>query len=213
MARGFFITLEGVEGSGKTTQARRLADVLSKRGHSVLLTREPGATALGGALRGLLLDPQLRLETAAELLLMLADRAQHVREQLQPALAASQIVISDRYSDSTTAYQGFGRGFDLKLLHELNRLAAADTVPDLTIVLDCPIELGLVRTRTRQTNWAGAADRFESERSEFHQRVRDGFLAIARAEPARVAVLDSSRPLEQVAAEILRLTTERLDAR
>jgi len=212
MARGFFITLEGVEGSGKTTQARRLADALSERGYPVLLTREPGATALGGALRGLLLDSQLRLEPAAELLLMLADRAQHVREQLQPALAASQIVVSDRYSDSTTAYQGYGRGFDLKLLSELNRLAAADTIPDFTVVLDCAIELGLARTRKRQTN-AGAADRFESERSEFHQRVRDGFLAIARAESGRVTVLDSSRPLEQVAAEILHLTIQRIGAR
>src|SRR5271166_4951770 len=136
MARGVFITLEGVEGSGKTTQAAVLADALRAAGRKVTLTHEPGGTRAGEAIRAIFLDPAISLNVAAELLLVLADRAQHVREKLRPALAAGEIVISDRHSDSTTAYQGYGRGFDLKLLGELNRLASDDVTPDLTIVLD-----------------------------------------------------------------------------
>lgn len=213
MATGWFITLEGVEGSGKTTQARLLCDALRARGYSVLLTREPGGTATGATLRALLLDPAASLEPATELLLMLADRAQHVREQLQPALASGMIVISDRYCDSTTAYQGYGRGFDLKLLAELNRLASDSTLPNLTFLLDCPVAVGLARTRARQLNLAGAPDRFEKEQMEFHQRVRDGFVAIARAEPARVILLDSSRSLDAVRDGILNTVMERLEPR
>ncbi len=161
----------------------------------------------------MLLDPAISLEPATELLLMLADRAQHVREQLQPALAAGQIVISDRYCDSTTAYQGYGRGFDLKLLTDLNRLASDSTVPDLTFVLDCPVDLGLARTRARQTGNNNVPDRFENEQLEFHRRVREGFIAIARADPSRVTLLDSSRSVEQVSVDILRAVTERIEHR
>lgn len=213
MSDGLFITLEGVEGSGKTTQARLLTDTLQARGHSVLLTREPGGTPTGAALRALLLDPAILLEPATELLLMLADRAQHVREQLQAALAAGQIVISDRYCDSTTAYQGYGRGFDLKLLADLNRLASDSTFPDLTFVLDCPVDLGLARTRARQTRADSVPDRFENEQFEFHRRVREGFIALARAEPSRVTLLDASRSVKQVSIEILQAVTERIEHR
>jgi dTMP kinase len=213
MSGGLFITLEGVEGSGKTTQARLLNDTLQARGHSVLLTREPGGTPAGAALRTLLLDPAIALEPATELLLMLADRAQHVREQLQPALGVGQIVISDRYCDSTTAYQGYGRGFDLKLLADLNRLASNSTLPDLTFVLDCPVDLGLTRTRARQTRADIVPDRFENEQLEFHRRVREGFIALARAEPSRVTLLDASRSVEQVSIEILQAVTERIEHR
>src|ERR1700689_1404526 len=124
MPAGVFITLEGVEGSGKTTQAAILGEALRKGGHSVTVTHEPGGTRAGEAIRAIFLDPAVSLHAAAELLLVLADRAQHVREKLKPALAAGEIVLSDRYSDSTTAYQGYGRGLDLKLLDDLNRLAS-----------------------------------------------------------------------------------------
>jgi dTMP kinase len=212
MAAGIFITLEGVEGSGKTTQAALLAEELRRRGRRVTLTREPGGTRAGEAIRAIFLDPAVSLGVAAELLLVLADRAQHVREKLRPALAAGEIVISDRYSDSTTAYQGYGRGFDLKLLGELNRLASEGVQPDLTIVLDCPAETGLARTRTRARGDARGYDRFEGEQLGFHRRVREGFLSIARAEPARVTVIDSTRELAAVSADIL-LAVERLVSR
>src|SRR5271156_6434745 len=138
MATGVFITLEGVEGSGKTTQAAILGDALRKDGHRVTVTHEPGGTRAGETIRAIFLDPAVSLDVAAELLLVLADRAQHVREKLRPALAAGEIVISDRYSDSTTAYQGHGRGFDLKLLGELNRLAPPNKATPPPIVLRPP---------------------------------------------------------------------------
>src|SRR6202022_1314538 len=133
MGNGMFITLEGVEGSGKTTQAALVADALRKEGRRVTLTHEPGGTRAGEAIRAIFLDPAVSLDVAAELLLVLADRAQHVREKLKPTLAAGEIVISDRYSDSTVAYQGYGRGFDLKLLDELNRLARDGIPPTLPL--------------------------------------------------------------------------------
>ena len=202
MANGLFITLEGVEGSGKTSHAAMLAERLRAQGRGVLLTHEPGGTRAGEAIRAIFLDPSIALDVASELLLVLADRAQHVREKLKPAIASGEIVISDRYSDSTVAYQGYARGFDLKLLGELNRLATAGVMPDLTIVLDVPVETALARTRKRHQG--GAFDRFESETAEFHRRVRAGFQAIAREEPARVIVIDSSRALDAVSADIRR---------
>jgi dTMP kinase len=205
MAPGLFITLEGVEGSGKTTQAAILGDSLRRDGRRVTVTHEPGGTRAGEMIRAIFLDPAVSLAVGAELLLVLADRAQHVREKLKPALDAGEIVISDRYSDSTVAYQGYGRGFDLKLLGELNRLASDGVTPDLTILLDVPVETGLKRTRARhKRSDAIALDRFESERVEFHSRVREGFLAIARAQPERVVVVNTERPKEIVSAEIRR---------
>jgi dTMP kinase len=204
MANGLFITLEGVEGSGKTTQAKILGDALGQSGRRITVTHEPGGTRAGETIRAIFLDPAVSLDVAAELLLALADRAQHVREKLRPAIANGEIVISDRYSDSTTAYQGHGRGFDLKLLGELNRLATDGMTPDLTIVLDLQVEKGLERTRQRARGTGRGSDRFEGERAEFHRKVRDGFLAIAKAEPTRVIVLDADRPIETVTAEIHR---------
>ena len=208
MARGMFITLEGGEGSGKTTQAALVAEALRAAGRRVMVTHEPGGTRAGEAIRAIFLDPALKLEVAAELLLALADRAQHVRERLQPALATGEIVISDRYCDSTVAYQGYGRGFDLKLLADLNRLASDGLRPDLTFVLDCSAEIGLARSRARRA--AAAADRFEGERLEFHRRVRDGFLALARDEPDRVMVIDATAPRAAVTARILAVITARM---
>ena len=213
MSAGLFITLEGVEGSGKTTQAALLAEALRTRGLAATVTREPGGTPVGRSIRAIFLDAAVALEPATELLLILADRAQHVRENLRPALAAGQIVICDRYSDSTTAYQGYGRGLDRKLLDELNQLASDALTPDLTLVLDCPVELGLARTRARHQEGAVAVDRFESERLEFHRRVREGFRAVAREEPARVILLDATRPAAEVSAAILGAVTARMRQR
>jgi dTMP kinase len=212
-AQGVFITLEGVEGSGKTTQAALLAGALRAQGRGVAVTHEPGGTRAGEAIRAIFLDPAVSLHVAAELLLVLADRAQHVREKLRPTLAAGEMVISDRYSDSTVAYQGFGRGFDLKLLDDLNRLASDGMRPDLTVVLDCPVETGLARTRARVRGDVRLPDRFEGEQVEFHRRVRDGFLTIARNEPGRVVVIDSTPDVALVTAEISRVVGEFLARR
>jgi len=203
MGRGMFITLEGVEGSGKTTQSALVAEALRAAGRAVSVTHEPGGTRAGEAIRAIFLDAAIKLEVAAELLLVLADRAQHVREKLRPALQAGEIVISDRYSDSTAAYQGYGRGFDLKLLEDLNQLASDGMRPDLTFVLDCPAEIGLERSRARRGPGTDRPDRFEGEHIEFHRRVRDGFLAIARAEPDRVIVVDATAPRAVVTARVV----------
>jgi dTMP kinase len=203
MSNGFFITLEGVEGSGKTTQTALVAEALRAAGHRVTVTREPGGTRAGEAIRAIFLDPAVSLHAAAELLLVLADRAQHVREKLKPALAAGEIVLSDRYSDSTVAYQGYGRGLDLKLLDELNRLATDGTHPDLTIVLDLAVETGLERTRARVRGDVRGPDRFEGEQVEFHRRVREGFLTIARDQPGRVRTLDATAPVAEITARIV----------
>jgi dTMP kinase len=205
MTRGRFISLEGIEGSGKTTQAAVLADALRARGNQVMLTREPGGTRAGECIREILLDRSVALAAAAELLLVLADRAQHVREKLRPALEAGQIVISDRYSDSTIAYQGHGRGLDLKLVRELNRFASDGITPDLTIVLDCEPETGLERSKARTKVPVIANDRFEAEQIEFHRRIREGFRVIAHDEPSRVVVLDSAGDADRVSAAILQL--------
>jgi dTMP kinase len=210
-ARGLFITLEGIEGSGKTTQAAILADGLRKSGRRVMVTHEPGGTRAGELIRAIFLDPNVSLAPAAELFLVLADRAEHVREKLKPALEAGEIVISDRYADSTTAYQGHGRGFEAKLLAELNRVASDSVMPDLTIVLDLPVETGIARTRKRAAGSARGADRFEGEELAFHQRVRDGFLAVARAEPRRVVVIDASPAIEAVSREVRRAVDSLLE--
>lgn len=202
MARGLFITLEGVEGSGKTTQAAILGDSLRAAGRRVTVTHEPGGTRAGARIREIFLDPAISLQPGAELLLVLSDRAQHVQEKLRPAIEAGEIVISDRYSDSTTAYQGYGRGFDLKLIADLNQLASDGMVPDLTLLLDLPVETGLARTRARAKGAVRGFDRFESERAEFHRKVRDGFLAIARQHPARIVVVDGDRAREVVSRDI-----------
>jgi dTMP kinase len=202
MSKGFFITLEGVEGSGKTTQTALVGEALRNTGHRVMVTREPGGTRAGEAIRAIFLDPAVSLHAAAELLLVLADRAQHVREKLKPAIAAGEIVLSDRYSDSTTAYQGYGRGLDLKLLDELNRLASDGTHPDLTIVLDLAVETGLERTRERVRGDVRGPDRFEGEQVEFHRRVREGFQTIAREQPGRVKILDATAPVAEITARI-----------
>jgi dTMP kinase len=208
MDRGRLITIEGIEGAGKTRHAANLVAHLGARGWRTCLSHEPGATAVGAMIRDIFLDPALQLSACAELFLVLADRSQHVREKLKPALLRGEIVVCDRYSDSTLAYQGYGRGFDLDFLNELNRAAADGLFPDLTIILDCPVELGLERARKRSGKKERVLDRFESEAMEFHERVRQGFLALAARNPHRVHVIDSAAPIEAVDDAIMR-TVER----
>lgn len=201
-----FITFEGGDGTGKTTQLKALESHLQSKGCSCVSTREPGGTSLGKLIRQVLLEVgKQAIASPTELFLYLADRAQHVQEVILPAIDGGKIVLCDRYTDSTLAYQGYGRGIDLDLLRQLNQFANRGVKPDLTLLLDCPVELGLSRTAQRQSN-AGSArgreDRFEREKVEFHEKVRAGFLAMARAEPERFRVIDAARPMEQVSREI-----------
>ena len=191
-----FVTLEGIEGCGKSTQARRLAAAL---GGDVLLTREPGGTPLGQGIRALLLDSaHLHLVPEAEVLLFFADRAQHVREVLRPALAAGRLVISDRYLDSSLAYQGHGRRLPLALLEAVAELATGGLRPELSVLLDLPVDEGLARLRAR-----GAANRLDAEPREFHERVRDGYERLVAADPGRWARVDARGPEEQVTGLLL----------
>lgn len=200
---GIFLSFEGIEGSGKSTQVALLADALRAHGREVVVTREPGGTPRGQVLRQMLLDPTgSPLAPHAELLMMLADRAQHVQEIIAPGLSANKVVITDRFVDSTTAYQGYGRGFDLVFLQQLNALACSDYLPVMTFLMDLSVTAGLQRARHRRGETA-TADHFEAESVAFHERVREGFLAIARAEPHRVQVLDATRPKEHVHQGIL----------
>jgi dTMP kinase len=193
------ISFEGGDGSGKTTQIGLLEDYLCAKGMNFIKTREPGATALGKILRQALLDVKdTTVFSAAEVFLYLADRAQHVHEIIQPALAGGKVVLCDRFSDSTLAYQGYGRGFDLTLLRSLNLMASQGITPYLTFLLDIPPALGLARTQERNTSGAGKIDRFEREKVEFHEKVRSGFLELARQEPDRFVVLDATLPVAEI---------------
>lgn len=201
--RGYFITFEGVEGSGKSTQARKLAEHLAGCGREILVTREPGGTPLAEQLRTLVKNfagPE-KMHASTELLLMEAARAQHVREKIRPALAAGTIVICDRFADSTTAYQGGARGVEPPAIDFLNRFAMADCVPDLTFLLDLLPEIGFARALARRET-RGEHDRFEEEALEFHKRVRNAFLSLAAREPERIRVIDAARPPETIHEEI-----------
>jgi len=197
-ARGYFFALEGGEGTGKTTQLRILADDLAERGLEVVVTHEPGDTPVGRHLRDLLLDPATSITSQTETLLYAADRAEHVAHVIAPALARGAVVISDRYLDSSIAYQGFGRGLDIEQVTGMSLWATGGLLPDLTLVLDLDPEDGLRRARGRN----GRADRLEGEALEFHRRVRAGFLTLAEAAPARYAVIDATGAPDQVADQI-----------
>jgi len=197
---GLFITFEGPEGSGKTTQIRRLADWLGDQGREVLTTREPGGTRIGEAIREVLLSPaHTEMCAEAEILLFSAARAQIVRETLQPHLARGGVVLCDRFADSTLAYQGYGRLLDLDTLRQITLFATGGLVPALTICLDLPVVEGLRRKQGGdQAEW----NRMERERLDFQERVRRGYLALAAAEPQRWFVLDARREIEVIQAEI-----------
>jgi dTMP kinase len=203
-----FITLEGPDGSGKTTQARLLAEWLREQGSEVVLTYEPGGTNIGDQIREVLHDPRnTAMDARTEILLYSASRAQHVVQRIRPALAANVTVISDRYADSTLAYQGYGRGLDLETLRTITHFATGGLAPDLTLYLDIPPQTGLQRRRLGGDEW----NRLDAERLEFHQRVRAGYLELARQEPQRWVMLDAARPVEEVQAEIRALVQARLD--
>ena len=208
-APGRFITLEGGEGTGKSTQIARLKDWLEARGHAVLTTREPGGSAGGEMVRKLLVEgPVDRWDGTTEALLHFAARRDHLRATVWPALTRGTWVASDRFADSTRAYQGFGHGVDLGLLDRLYDIAVGDFRPDLTLILDLPVDVGLARANRRR----GSETRYESLPRIFHDRVRAGFLEIAKREPARCAVIDASRDVERVAQDIAHRVAERLGA-
>ena len=188
---GAFITFEGIDGSGKSTQLRLIASVLRLQGLEVVTTREPGGTTLGQRLRAALLDAQEQVDPLAELLVFAADRAQHVRRQLRPAIESNHVVLSDRYADSTVAFQGAGRGFDEKLISQIVQLATEGLKPDLTLLFDLPVAECVARTRRRHEG-KNKGDRIDAEDIEFHTRVRDAYLRIAAAEPERVRLIEAS---------------------
>lgn len=193
--QGRFITLEGVEGSGKSTLARRLADAIAARGLVVVATREPGGTPLAEQVRAVALARSSEpMPPAAELLLMFAARSIHVENRIRPALARGEWVLCDRFTDATRAYQGAGRGLSLPLIETLARASHPDLIPDRTLLLDLPAEIGLARARSR----ADGGDRFEDEALAFFNRVRGSYLEMASREPARFRVIDASRGPDEV---------------
>ncbi len=192
---GTFITFEGIDGSGKSTQLRMLANFLKQAGCDVLLTREPGGTPVGNRLRAALLDAQEEVDPLTELLVFAADRAQHVRRVLRPALELGQVVFSDRYADATAAYQGAGRGFSPELISEIIQLATEGLKPDLTVLFDLSIKDSTARTQ-RRGNGTQRGDRLDAENDDFHTRVRAAYLQLAQAEPERIKIVDTNRPVE-----------------
>jgi dTMP kinase len=200
-----FITLEGIEGSGKTTQIRHLKTYFESRGYRCLVTREPGGTVIGEKIRSIVLNPQNRdLVPPAELLLYMADRAQHIHSLIQPALAGGRIVLCDRYFDATLVYQGFARGLDIRLIENLHALLFDDLKPNVTLLLDLSPRIGLARAwkQLDDGSRAGGESRFEEEAVAFHEKVRSGYLELARLEPERFRIIDASRDEQQVKTEI-----------
>ena len=201
-----FITLEGIEGSGKTTQMRRLSVYLESRGYPCVLTREPGGTRLGRKIRSILLDPASKdLVPMAELLLYMADRAQHIHTFIKPCLAEGKIVLCDRYFDATVVYQGYARGLDTERIYNLHRVVLEDLKPDITLLLDLAPRIGLARAWSQLDSGArnAAESRFEAETIGFHEKVRAGYLELARCQPERIKVIDGARDEEQVYAGIM----------
>ena len=209
---GLFITFEGIDGSGKSTQLRLLASHLRVLGHDVVTTREPGGTPLGLRLRAALLDSQEHVDPLTELLVFAADRAQHVRILLRPALENGHIVLSDRYADATVAYQGAGRGFSPSLISEIVELATEGLKPDLTLLFDLPVAEGGERTRKRKDE-KQESDRLDSEDKEFHTRVREAYLQIAKKEPERVKIIETSGSVDETHARVKEVVTEFLEQR
>ena len=201
MTKGLFITFEGGDGCGKTTQIKLLDEYLRNKGYKTLLTREPGSKGLGVKLREILLNYDGEVSPTCESFLFLADRAQHVDCIIKPALADGVIILCDRHTDSTVAYQGYGRGLDIEQIKSLNKIATNGLKPDLTIVLDVDVE-------TSQARVGSEKDRMESAGIEFFERVRNGFLEIAKQEPNRVKVVDSKQSIEQIHQQILELINE-----
>ncbi len=213
---GTFITFEGIDGSGKSTQLKLLKSFLRAHGCDAVVTREPGGTTLGLRLREALLDALEEVDPLTELLVFAADRAQHVRRKLIPALESGAVVISDRYADATVAYQGAGRGFSPELISQIVELATGGLKPDLTLLFDVSIDESTNRTTRRSSGknqTRGARDRLDIEAAEFHGRVRDAYLAIAAAEPRRVKVIDTSGPVERTHEQVKQVIVPFLKSR
>ncbi len=198
MEKGLFISFEGADGTGKTTQIERIASWLEKQGYEVVCTREPGGTKAAEKIRALVLDAELAMGHKTETLLYLAARADHIKQLIEPALQAGKMVLCDRFSDSTFVYQGRGRGMDLKTLKMLDDFATGNLHPDLTILLDGDPEEMAVRRRDR-----GISDRFELEGLAFQQKIREAFLELAANEPERIHVINALQPMKAVADEIM----------
>lgn len=208
---GTFITFEGIEGSGKTTQINLLKEYLLKKNYKVEITREPGGTPIGKQIRKILLDNNNKnISGETELLLSLADRVQHLQEVILPALKEDKIVLCDRFLDSTLAYQGYGRKIDLGLIENLHQIVLGEIKPDLTILLDIDISKGLKRAETRnlQRKESEREERFEKEKLEFHQRVRNGYLELAKKNRERIKIIDGKRNREDIQKEIRSYTEE-----
>jgi dTMP kinase len=205
-----FITLEGPEGSGKSTHASRLAGYLRSKGRDVLLTREPGGTSIGDQIRAILNDhANTAMQPRAEILLFCASRAQLVSQMIRPHLARGGTVVCDRFADSTLAYQGFGRGLELATLKSISDFATDRLTPDITLLLDLPVEIGLARRRRSDSDW----NRLDAQEVEFHRRVREGYLKLARRSPKRWVRIDAEKEAEAVWSQILRAVTARIRSR
>ena len=208
--RGLFITLEGIDGSGKSTQVRRLVRYLRRLRYRVCATREPGGTLLGEKVRAILLADKERLSPLTELLLFYAARAQHIEDVIRPALECGEIVVSDRFNDCSFVYQGYARGLGVRVVRLLDRAICGAIQPDLTLVLDLETRAALERALHRDRRRDSKENRFEAEGLDFQERVRAGYHRLARREPHRVRLIRADRPLREVEAEVQRLVTERL---
>lgn len=209
MPGGLFITVEGPDGAGKTTQIKRLEHFFHGRGMTVICTREPGGTPLAEAIRRLLLEPAYTpIDDRAEILLYAAARAQHVAMRIRPALASGVVVLCDRFVDSTVAYQGYGRRLDIEMVRRVNELATGGLLPDLTLLIDVPVDVGLARLRQKRD-----VDRLEGEELEFHRRVRQGYLELWRQEPERIRLIDGTGTSEDVWKHIKGVVEPWLEAR
>ena len=208
--RGKFITFEGIDGSGKSTQARLLAGELRLKGYNVLTTMEPGGTPLGRRLRGAFLETEETVAPLAELLLFAADRAQHVEFLVKPALEEGKIVISDRFADATVAYQGTGRGFPEKTINQIVNLATGGLKPDLTLFFDLPVEKAILRAKSRDDNET-VRNRMDSETTDFYKRVREAYLKIAEKEPKRFRVVEASDSVGEIRARVMEIVTKFLE--
>jgi len=200
-----FLTLEGIEGSGKTTQINNIYRFLENKGHNCVITREPGGTKIGRKIRSILLDPENKgMEPMAELLLYFSDRVEHVKKLIKPALAEGKTVICDRYFDATLVYQGYARGLDIKLITQLHELVLEGLKPDITLLLDLSPETGLSRAWEQIGNGSRSGDetRFEKEALSFHEKIRGGYLELARLEPQRFRVIDASQEKNKVQMDI-----------
>ena len=208
-----FITLEGIEGSGKTTQIKNIVEFLENKGYDCVVTREPGGTKIGEKIRSILLDPENRdMEPACELLLYFSDRVQHIKELINPALSEGKTIICDRFFDATLVYQGYARGLSIDLIIKLHEMIAYGLKPDITILLDLLPEIGLSRAWEQIDNGSRSGDetRFEKETLLFHEKIRAGYLELARLEPKRFRIIDASKNKDQVKQQIINALTTKL---